>query len=60
MEGDREVTVQARFRQVDIQRALKAARKSGFDDVRVRIGVDGGIEVIVGTAANDQPPVELE
>jgi hypothetical protein len=54
------VTAHARFRQVDITRALKAAKKCGFEDVRVRIGVDGGIEVIVGTAANDSPPVELE
>lgn len=54
------MTAPARFRQADIQRALKAAKKSGFEQVCVRIGVDGGLEVIVGTAANDQPPVELD
>lgn len=55
------MTAHARFRQADIQRALKAARKSGFDDVRVRIDASGAIEVIVGRAANDQPPpVELD
>lgn len=54
------MTAPARFRQADISRALKAAQKCGFEQVRVRIGVDGGLEVIVGTAANDPEPVELD
>jgi len=54
------MTVHARFRQADIQRALKAAKKCGYESVRVRIGMDGGIEVIVGSAANDPDPVELD
>jgi hypothetical protein len=55
------VTAPARFRQSDVTRALKAAKSAGFGDVRVRIGADGQIEVIVGKAANDTlPPEELE
>lgn len=54
------MTVPARFTQADIERAFKAAKKCGFEDVRVRIGVDGGIDVIVGKAANDPEPVELD
>jgi hypothetical protein len=54
------VTVHARFRQADLARALKAAKSCGYEQVRVRIGVDGGIEVIVGSAANDSEPEELE
>jgi hypothetical protein len=51
----------ARFRQADLKRALKAAKDCGYDDVRVRIGIGGEIEVIVGKAANDQAdPVELD
>ena len=55
------MTAQARFRQCDVERALKAAKRCGFADVRVRIDPAGGMEVIVGPAANDTPPtVELE
>lgn len=54
------MTAPARFRQADLARALKAAKACGFEQVRVRIGVDGGLEVIVGNAANDSEPVELE
>lgn len=54
------MTAPARFRQADLARALKAAKSSGFEQVRVKIGVDGGIEVIVGNAANDEGPEELE
>ncbi|WP_226698901.1 hypothetical protein [Qipengyuania gaetbuli] len=51
----------ARFKQVDVTRALRAARDCGFQDVRVRIDPAGLIEIIVGQAANDSPPpVELE
>ena len=54
------MTAPTRFRKADLQRALSAAKACGYNEVRVRIGVDGGLEVIVGTAANDSPPVELE
>jgi hypothetical protein len=50
----------ARFRQADVERVIKAARKCGFYDVRVSIDANGRIEAILGTAANDAPPVELE
>jgi hypothetical protein len=51
----------ARFRQCDLERVFKAARRCGFGDVRVRIDAAGNIEAIVGAAANDEPPaVELE
>ena len=54
------MTAPARFRQSDITRALNAAKKSGYKQVRVVIGTDGGLEVIVGNAANDPVQVELE
>lgn len=54
------MTAPARFRQADLKRALKAARESGYDDVRVKIGAGGEMEVIVGKAANDEEPEELE
>lgn len=50
----------ARFKQADVERVIKAARKCGFADVRVRIDASGQIEAILGTAANDAPPVELD
>jgi len=55
------VTAPARFRQADIKRALLAAKGCGYEDVRVRIGADGQMEIIVGKAANDEPePERLE
>jgi len=54
------VTAPARFRQSDLARALKAAKSVGFENVRVCISVDGALQVIVGKAANDAPPVELD
>lgn len=55
------MTAPARFRQVDLERAMRAAKKCGYEDVRVRIDASGQMEVIVGKAANDQPPpVELD
>ena len=54
------MTAPARFCQSDLQRALKAAKASGYEQVRVRIGMDGGLEVIVGNAANDSEPEELD
>lgn len=55
------MTAQARFTQADIRRALRAAKQSGFGEVKVRIDARGQIEIIVGQAANDSlPPEELE
>jgi ribosomal protein RSM22 (predicted rRNA methylase) len=54
------VTAPARFRQADLKRALKAAKDSGYEAVRVKIGAGGEMEIIVGNAANDEEPEELE
>lgn len=54
------MTAPARFRQADIARALKAAKASGYEQARVIISVDGALEIVVGNAANDQQPEELE
>ena len=55
------MTAPARFRQSDVQRALKAAQRSGYHEVRVKIAVDGGLEIIVGKGAQEErPPVELD
>jgi hypothetical protein len=55
------MTQPARFKQCDVERIIKAAKKCGYDDVRIRIDQNGRIEAIMGKAANDQPqPVELE
>lgn len=50
----------ARFRKSELQRALNAAKECGFEDVRVRIEVDGAMEIIVGKSAGHSEPVELE
>ena len=50
------MTAPARFRQADYARALKAAKRCGYEEVRVRIGAGGEMEIIVGKAANDEPP----
>lgn len=47
------MTAQARFTQAEVQRAIKAAKKCGFSEVRVRIAMDGSMDIIVGMAAND-------
>lgn len=55
------MTAQARFKQSDIARALKAAKSCGYQEVKVRLAPDGQIEIIVGKAANDElPPLELD
>lgn len=55
------MTSRARFKQIDIQRALRAAQACGYEDVRVVIDPTGRMEVIVGSAANDQvSPLELD
>jgi hypothetical protein len=41
----------AKFRQVDVTRALKGAAAAGYDDARVEITPEGCVVVIVGKAA---------
>jgi hypothetical protein len=45
---------QATFRQVDLTRALRGAKAAGLRVSRVKIGVDGAIEILTG----DAPVVE--
>lgn len=40
----------AKFKQIDVTRALKGARAAGYDDVRIDI-VDGRFTLIAGKAA---------
>ena len=55
------MTAKSRFKQIDVTRALRAAKECGYNDVRVRIDQAGGIEIIVGQAANDAAsPLEIE
>lgn len=55
------MSAQSRFRQADLKRALLAAKGAGFQEVKVRIAMDGQMEIIVGQAANDtQAPVEFK
>lgn len=58
--GEGGVTAPARFRQSDLKRALLAAKSCGYESVRVKVGRDGGMEVIVGSAANDEADEVLE
>jgi hypothetical protein len=39
------------FRQSDITKAIRAARKAGVENVRVEITKDGKLVIITGTAA---------
>jgi hypothetical protein len=38
----------ASFRESDVTRAIKAARKGGLEIAKVQIGADGSITVVVG------------
>ena len=49
------MTAQPRFTQREIARALRAAKSCGYEEVRVSIGRDGKIDIIVGEPANDHP-----
>jgi hypothetical protein len=44
------------FRQRDVTRALKAARKAGYEHVRVEVDTDGRIIVIVGKVGVEFAP----
>ncbi len=41
----------ARFKEIDVTRAFKAAAKAGVRDVRVEIETDGRLVIIAGSAA---------
>lgn len=49
----------ARFKQIDLERALKAAKKAGFENILVRVGSDGKLDIVVGPAANDARPAAV-
>jgi hypothetical protein len=51
------------FRQSDITKAIRAARKAGVENVRVEIAKDGRIVIVTGgaqPAVQDDPDRELE
>ena len=50
------MTAPARIRQADLERAMKAAKNSGFASARVRIDPDGTIDIMLGLAPDDSPP----
>ena len=53
----------ATFRQSDITKAIRAARKAGVENVRVEIAKDGGIVIVTGgaePAVQDDLDRELE
>jgi hypothetical protein len=47
---------QAAFRQVDVTRAARAAAAAGLRVSSIKIGTDGGIEILTADAA----PVEID
>ena len=47
----------ATFRQSDITKAIRAARKAGVENVRVEIAKDGRIVIVTGGA---QPAVQAD
>lgn len=54
------MTAPARFKQIDVERAMKAARKAGFRCPRVVLRPNGEIEIIGDTPpANDPKDIEL-
>lgn len=52
------VTRPARFTQADLRRAMKAAQQAGYRAPRIVIRPNGEMEIVTGSAANDQPPPE--
>lgn len=44
----------SRFRETDVTRAIRAARKAGVDTVRIEIDRDGRMVIITGPAATQQ------
>jgi hypothetical protein len=48
------MTVPARAKQADIARALREAQKIGAK--RVKIGLDGSIDIVLGSEVADLPP----
>jgi hypothetical protein len=50
----------ATFRQSDITRAIRAARKAGVENVRVEIAKDGRIVIVTGGAQPVQDDLDRE
>jgi hypothetical protein len=48
------------FRQSDITRAIRAARKAGVENVRVEIAKDGRIVIVTGGAQPVQDDLDRE
>lgn len=46
----------ARFTEIDVRRAVKAAARSGVRDYRVSLMPDGTISIYVGAGANAPAP----
>lgn len=55
------MTKPARFTQADLERAMKAARRSGYADPRVILRPNGEIEIVTraATPANDEEDFDL-
>lgn len=55
------MTAPARFKQSDLQRAMKAAKGAGFENPRVILRPNGEIEIICTNQkpANDHEEIEL-
>lgn len=55
------MTAPARFKQSDVMRAMKAAKKSGYPSPRVILRPNGEIEIICDAPrpANDSEEIEL-
>lgn len=49
------MTAPARFKQSDINRAMRGARAAGFTDVRIEIATDGKLVVHGSVKATDLP-----
>jgi len=49
--GGGEVTAPARFKQIDVERALKAAQNAGVEDVRIELEPGGKIVILAGRLA---------
>jgi len=47
------VTARAVFRQIDVTRAMRAAKAAGVDDFKITLAPDGNIVILAGRAARD-------
>lgn len=52
------MTAPARIMQADMERAAKAVKAGGFERARIVMRLERGeIEIIIGEAADDSPPL---